>query len=371
MDVLGLEGAAVRGTSEDELLPQPDGEGLASTQEETPALGGDPLVELGAKVGSEADTGGRLPLNGAAPETDEPLDPALVRLFLEANAEAEESLAASELPDIPIQDLLNALVSLGRCLGIEPPTRAEPADEGDSAEPERPPHSEAAHPPLAASWYALRGLLSRARLPLAGIRRGALYGLFLRARLPLAGIRRGALHGLFLRARLPLGGSRRHALHGLLLSLTLVMAIASVLIGVDRMISSGQNQESAPPAVATAPSGVAVRQVHPDQPPLEPTPAPTATREPAYFMYTVQRGDTLTFIAEAFGLNLDHILWANPEHIDDPDLLHVGDRLLIPSLAGMIYYVKPGDILSAIGRLLPAREPDDSGLPPGQPQPPQ
>ena len=321
MDVLGLEGAAVRGTGEDELLPQPDGEGLASTQEETPALGGDPLAELGAEVGSEADTGGRLPVNGAAPETDEPLDPALEQLFRQANAEAQESLAASELPDIPIQDLLNELVSLGRCLGIEPLARAqpaEPANRGDSGEPECPPHSEA--------------------------------------------------------ARLPLFGSRRHALHGLLLSLTLVMAIASVLIGADRMVSSAQNQSPKPPAVATANSGVAVRQVPPDQPTLQPapeaTPAPTTTRQPAYFMYTVQRGDTLTAIAAAFGLSLDHIIWANPETIDDPDLLLTGDRLLIPSVTGMIYYVKPGDVLSAIGRLLPAREPDTSGNAPGRPQPP-
>ena len=236
MDVLGLEGAAVRGTGEDELLPQPDGEGLASTQEETPALGGDPLVELGAEAGSEADTGGRLPLNGAAPETDEPLDPALEQLFRQANAEAQESLAASELPDIPIQQLLSELVSLSRSLGIAPPASAESTNGGDSAEPECSPHSEA--------------------------------------------------------ARLPLFGSRRHALHGLLLSLTLVMAIASVLIGADRMVSNAQNQSPTPSVVATADSGVAVRQVHPDQPALEPTteatPAPTATRQPAYFMYTVQ-----------------------------------------------------------------------------------
>jgi len=319
MDVFGLEGAAVSGTGENELLPQPDGEGLATTQEETPALGRDPLVEPGAEVGSEADARERAPENGAAaPETDEPLDPALVQLFLEANAEAQEAALASELPDIPIQDLLNELVSLSRRLGIEPPARAEPANGGDSAEPECSPHSEA--------------------------------------------------------ARLPLAGSRRHALHGLLLSLTLVMAIASVLIGADRMVSSGQNQGPKPPAVATAQSGVAVRQVHPDQPALEPTtdatPTPTTTRQPAYFMYTVQRGDTLTSIAAAFGISLDHAIWANPDVIDDPDLLLVGDRLLIPSVAGMIYYVKPGDVLSAIGRLLPAREPGGSGLPPGRPQPP-
>ena len=87
-------------------------------------------------------------------------------------------------------------------------------------------------------------------------------------------------------------------------------------------------------------------------------------------MYTVQRGDTLTSIAAAFGISLDHAIWANPDVIDDPDLLLVGDRLLIPSVAGMIYFIKPGDVLSAIGRLLPAREPGGSGLPPGRPQPP-
>jgi LysM repeat protein len=158
-------------------------------------------------------------------------------------------------------------------------------------------------------------------------------------------------------------------MHGILLILTLVMAIASVLIGVDRMISSEQNQGLRPEVTATAPSsGVVVRQAEPT---LEPAPAPTATREPAYFLYTVQRGDTLTDIAIAFGLNLDHMLWANPEHIDDPDLLHVGDRLLIPSLEGMIYFVKPGDILSAMGRLLPAPEPADPGPPTEQSEPPE
>jgi LysM repeat protein len=341
MDVPGLEGAAMSGAGEDQLPPQPDGEGPATTQEEAPVPGGDPPAELAVEGHTKAGPSE----NGAAsPEVDEPLDPGLVRLFLEANAEAEASVTASELPDIPIQDLLNELVSLSRSLGIERPYHAEPATGQDSA-PKRMPHSEAARLLLASFWsHALRGLLLKARLLLAGSQRHALRDLFVRVRLPLAGI---------------------------LLALTLVMAIASVLIGVDRMISSEENQGQQPPTAATAPSGVVVRQVHPDQPTLEPTPTPTATRQPAYFMYTVQRGDTLTAIAAAFGLSLDNILWANPEHVDDPDLLHVGDRLLIPNVAGMIYYVKPGDILSAIGRLLPAREPDDSGLPPGRPQPPQ
>jgi LysM repeat protein len=342
MDLVGLEGTAASGAGEDEVPPQLDGEGPVTTQEETRVLDGDPLTELGIEAHAEAGPSE----NGAAsPEVDEPLDPGLVRLFLEANAEAEASLTASELPDIPIQDLLNELVSLSRSLGIERPYHTQPATGQDSAKPKRTPHSEAVRLLLASFWsHALPGLLLKARALLAGSQRHALRDLFVRVRLPLAGI---------------------------ILTLTLIMAIASVLIGVDHMISSEENQSQQPSAVATTPSGVVVKQVHPDGSVLEPTPAPTATRQPAYFMYTVQRGDTLIGIAAAFGLNLDHMLWANPEHIDDPDLLHVGDRLLIPNLAGMIYYVKPGDILSAIGRLLPAQEPDDPGPPPEQSQSPQ
>jgi len=102
----------------------------------------------------------------------------------------------------------------------------------------------------------------------------------------------------------------------------------------------------------------------------EAAPTATATRPPAYFLYTVQRGDTLTAIAASFGLSLDHILWTNPDVIDDPDLLLVGDKLLIPNVTGMIYYVEPGDVLSAIGRLLPNPVPDDSGTSSRRPGPP-
>ena len=310
MQLLGPEGAADSGAGEEELLPQVDGQPLAATQEEAATPGGDLLVEI------RPDADGRAPKNGAtSPETDEPLDPSLVRLFLEANDEA------SELPDIPIQDLLAELVSLSRSLGIERPLAApEPTNgEEDFPDGEEPPPSPEA---------ALQ-LQPEADPPPA------------------------------------LAGPRRHALHGLLLSLTLVLAIASVLVGADRMISTGQNQDPTPSATVTVRAGVAVRQVHPTQSALEPTaavsPAPTSTRQSAYFIYTVRRGDTLTSIATAFGISLDHIIWTNPDVIHNPNLLLVGDKLLIPSVAGLIYQLKPGDILSTIGRLLPVQEPDDSG----------
>ena len=316
---------ALSGAGEAGLPLHPDGDGLATTQEETPPRDGDLIPEIGAPADSSPR--GRPPENGAAAlETDEPLDPALEQLFREANAEAQEAALASELPNIPVRELLNELVALGRSLGIEPSAHAESSNGAQaSAQPERPPTLED------------RPATPEARWP-------------------------------------PPTLSRRHALHGMLLSLTLVMAIASILVGADRIVSGGQNQSPKPPAVATVPPGVAVRQVQPNETALEPTPEATptaaATRQPAYFMYTVQRGDTLTAIAASFGISLDHILWTNPDVIDDPDLLLVGDKLLIPNVAGMIYYVEPGDILSVIGRLLPNPAPDDSGPPSRRPGPP-
>ena len=315
---------ALSGAGEAGLPLHPDGDGLATTQEETPPRDGDLMPEIGAPADSNPR---ERPLEiAAALETDEPLDPALEQLFREANAEAQEAALASELPNIPVRELLNELVALGRSLGIEPSAHVESSNGAQaSAGPERPPPLED------------RPATPEARRP-------------------------------------PPTLSRRHALHGMLLSLTLVMAIASILVGADRIVSGGQNQSPKPPAVATVPPSVAVRQVQPNETALEPTPEATptaaATRQPAYFMYTVQRGDTLTAIAASFGISLDHILWTNPDVIDDPDLLLVGDKLLIPNVAGMIYYVEPGDILSVIGRLLPNPAPDDSGPPSRRPGPP-
>jgi murein DD-endopeptidase MepM/ murein hydrolase activator NlpD len=84
------------------------------------------------------------------------------------------------------------------------------------------------------------------------------------------------------------------------------------------------------------------------QPTPEPTPQPTPEPEPAYFTYTIQPGDTVASIAEAFGISQQYILWNNPEMGDDPNLVIVGQQLLIPSVDGIIYSVKLGDTLAGI-----------------------
>jgi hypothetical protein len=357
MELLGPGGGADGGTGDEELLLPPNGHPPAAIQEGAAVVQG----HLLARPDVEADGGGRAPDNGAfSPETEEPLDPGLVELFLEAKKEVEESVPASDLPDIPIQDLLSELVSLRRSLRVErpePPPEAgpppadvlsgaegpvlsgaegpvvEPTDGGeDSAEPEEPPSLETEPPSLQAE-----------------------------AKLSPA-----------------MAGVRRHALHGLLLILTLVLAVASVLMGANRIISTGQSSTPTPSATATTEPGVVVRQVHPTQSTPEPalsgaegsaaeaSPELTPAQRLAYVIYTVERGDTLASIIAAFGIGPDHVLWANPDVIDDPNFLPAGDKLLIPSVGGLIYHLGPGDVLAVIGRLLAAQGPDGSGSPAGQ-----
>ena len=49
------------------------------------------------------------------------------------------------------------------------------------------------------------------------------------------------------------------------------------------------------------------------------------------FLYTVQPGDTMFFIARRFGISLDSLIAANPQ-IADPNLIFPGDILCIPTL---------------------------------------
>lgn len=59
----------------------------------------------------------------------------------------------------------------------------------------------------------------------------------------------------------------------------------------------------------------------------EPTPTPTPT-EPAQQTYTVEQGDTLSDIANRFGTTVQDLVQAND--ITNPDLLRIGDELIVP-----------------------------------------
>lgn len=92
-------------------------------------------------------------------------------------------------------------------------------------------------------------------------------------------------------------------------------------------------------AVSTAPTST---------PPLvTPSPGPAPAPQVPYFTYTVQAGDTVDSIAAGFGISPDYVIWNNSD-ITDPDSLLVGATLLIPSTDGLVYNVALGDTLTNI-----------------------
>src|SRR5712691_10518016 len=75
--------------------------------------------------------------------------------------------------------------------------------------------------------------------------------------------------------------------------------------------------------------------------PVEPVAEPPHRGGPV--QYTVIEGEVLWQIAEQYGLRPETVLWAND--LEDPDLLLVGQLLLIPPADGVLYTVRPGDRL--------------------------
>ncbi len=67
-------------------------------------------------------------------------------------------------------------------------------------------------------------------------------------------------------------------------------------------------------------------------------------RDPA--RYQVQSGDTMSQIAERFGLTTDSMWWAN--RLTDLDALKIGQELLIPPLNGVLATVAPGDTVASL-----------------------
>lgn len=73
-------------------------------------------------------------------------------------------------------------------------------------------------------------------------------------------------------------------------------------------------------------------------------------------VYTVRAGDTLTGIAHRFELNFTTIWWAN--RLESVYTLHIGQKLFIPPVDGVLYTVKDGDTVARIARQFHA-DPED------------
>ena len=119
------EAAARTGTSADAAAP---GAASSPAAQAGPILTpNDPLAQMRADADAEIAAAENPPEGApASPKPDDVLDAGLMDLFREAKKEVQESTLASELPDIPIQDLLGDLVSVSRRLGVRPRPRLKP-----------------------------------------------------------------------------------------------------------------------------------------------------------------------------------------------------------------------------------------------------
>src|SRR5690606_11848779 len=76
---------------------------------------------------------------------------------------------------------------------------------------------------------------------------------------------------------------------------------------------------------------------------------PESPGKPAHiFTHEVRRGETLSQIAAAYGVDVETIVVAN--ELVNPDRLRPGDRLLIPSVRGALHVVRRGESLWDIAR---------------------
>ena len=74
---------------------------------------------------------------------------------------------------------------------------------------------------------------------------------------------------------------------------------------------------------------------------LEPNEARVSVEE-----YIVQGGDTISSIAEKFGISVNTILWAN--NLNERSLIRPDDKLSVPPVSGVLHKVKSGDSLDKI-----------------------
>ena len=64
--------------------------------------------------------------------------------------------------------------------------------------------------------------------------------------------------------------------------------------------------------------------------------------------YTIQAGDTVQAIADLFRLQPTTVMWANPAIEDTPDLLRIGQGVIILPIDGVYHKVAEGDTLESI-----------------------
>ncbi len=99
-------------------------------------------------------------------------------------------------------------------------------------------------------------------------------------------------------------------------------------------------------------------------------PWPNAGGRTRVEQYIVESGDTLWSIAAEFELDIDTLRWSNPELERNPDVLAVGQELIILPVLGVYHRIQPGDQIETIAASYGVAPADITDYPPNALYPP-
>ena len=134
---------------------------------------------------------------------------------------------------------------------------------------------------------------------------------------------------------------RRLPLH--LLTLSLGASVVAATMFVNRP-SPAPADPDAPPALVAEQSAADEEAVEPET--VAPALAAPAEAAPELKTYVVEPGDSLRTVAQQFGVSVATIAAANK--LANPDLIAVGQELVIPSTSGLLTTLSPGETLGQL-----------------------
>lgn len=124
-----------------------------------------------------------------------------------------------------------------------------------------------------------------------------------------------------IRTRMGLG---RITVPSVLIGLAAVLIAAVALFFLPALLGIGNPPATPAPTGSAAPSGSAGPSAES---------SPTDVPQPTQQIYVVQQGDTMSRIANRFGVPLQTLIDANKATIPDPNKIKIGDQVIIPAAA--------------------------------------
>jgi len=124
------------------------------------------------------------------------------------------------------------------------------------------------------------------------------------------------------------------------------------------IIRTALGERKTPTPTTAAPSPYPTELASTGGPGPSPIPGSEVVTRTKVITYVVETGDIVGTIAEKFNVSEDTICWANGKLEDNPDLLQIGQVLVIPPVIGVLHLVQKGDTLEGIAKKYKARVED-------------